>query len=349
MKRTLRSKGFTLIELLVVIAIIAILAAMLFPVFARARESARKIQCLANVKNIAVAIQLYLADYSDTLPPKEHRQEVLDYFMAGPGGGTWDECELGSLESANPYLKWPVVLDEYVKNRDVWRCPSGRIVQGARFILPGPDWLGHLKATEGLWYLTNDVQFGPCWGSWPVGWGGDVTDSALQGRLATPWLESAPVAQGVFQQGYAYNSDRAQLKMAAVNDAASFVAVADGGVMPEWIHLGLLMAPELCMLACSNWVCSWVDWQNCAEWAADCGLYYFAPADGSFLKSPDLRRPYAHHLGGNNVGFLDGHAAWMNGEAILAAVKAGKLEGVDAFPTSDCGFAQMYPGVPTLY
>ncbi len=53
-----RSQGFTLIELLVVIAIIAILAAMLFPVFARARESARKIQCLSNVKNIAMAVQI---------------------------------------------------------------------------------------------------------------------------------------------------------------------------------------------------------------------------------------------------------------------------------------------------
>jgi len=51
-----RRRGFTLIELLVVIAIIGILAAMLFPVFARARESARKVQCLANVKNLALAM-----------------------------------------------------------------------------------------------------------------------------------------------------------------------------------------------------------------------------------------------------------------------------------------------------
>src|SRR5512137_1788828 len=63
-----RTRGFTLIELLVVIAIIAILAAMLFPVFARARESARKIQCLSNVKNIAMAFQMYLQDY-DRFPP----------------------------------------------------------------------------------------------------------------------------------------------------------------------------------------------------------------------------------------------------------------------------------------
>jgi len=78
---TRRRSGFTLIELLVVIAIMAILAAMLFPVFARARESARKIQCLSNVRNIATAVQMYLSDY-DRFPPTEHRQEVLDAVKA---------------------------------------------------------------------------------------------------------------------------------------------------------------------------------------------------------------------------------------------------------------------------
>jgi prepilin-type N-terminal cleavage/methylation domain-containing protein len=144
--------GFTLIELLVVIAIIGILAAMVFPVFARARESARKAVCLSNVKNIALAIQMYLADNNDTLPPGEHRQEVLDYWAAGPGGGT-DVCgvETDYLPTygwwTNPYVKWPVVLDEYVKNRDVWRCPSARVEVGAIYIIPGPDWLGHVQAT----------------------------------------------------------------------------------------------------------------------------------------------------------------------------------------------------------
>ena len=61
----LRRRGFTLIELLVVIAIIGILAAMVFPVFARARESARKAVCLSNVKNIALAIQMYLEGIRD--------------------------------------------------------------------------------------------------------------------------------------------------------------------------------------------------------------------------------------------------------------------------------------------
>src|SRR5512135_3083464 len=79
------SRGFTLIELLVVIAIIGILAAMLFPVFARARESARKVQCLANVKNIAMAVQIYLTDY-DRFPPA-HTDAACAHWIQTMGDG----------------------------------------------------------------------------------------------------------------------------------------------------------------------------------------------------------------------------------------------------------------------
>ncbi len=63
-----RKSGFTLIELLVVIAIIAILAAILFPVFAQAREKARQASCQSNVKNLAVAISMYAQDYDERMP-----------------------------------------------------------------------------------------------------------------------------------------------------------------------------------------------------------------------------------------------------------------------------------------
>jgi len=139
-----RLRGFTLIELLVVIAIIGILAAMVFPVFARARESARKAVCLSNVKNIALAVNMYLADNNDTFPPAEHRQEVFDFFMTQPGGGTECGDDVASYvpsqsNQANPYLRWPVVFDEYVKNRDVWRCPSAKLETSAGFIYGLPD------------------------------------------------------------------------------------------------------------------------------------------------------------------------------------------------------------------
>lgn len=64
----MQRRAFTLIELLVVIAILAIIAALLFPVFSNARESARTTRCLSNLRQIALALQLYLSDYSDTFP-----------------------------------------------------------------------------------------------------------------------------------------------------------------------------------------------------------------------------------------------------------------------------------------
>jgi len=88
-------KGFTLIELLVVIAIIAILAAILFPVFAKAREKARQSSCLSNVKQICTAVLMYAQDYDDRLP-----------FAYNYG------------------QYWYAVLQPYVKNDQIFICPS---------------------------------------------------------------------------------------------------------------------------------------------------------------------------------------------------------------------------------
>ena len=85
---------------------------------------------------------------------------------------------------ANPYLNEVVQLDEYVKNRDVWRCPSAKVQGGANFILPGPDWLGYLKTTEGQWGDGMPIEGPFCITAWPPGWGGDVTDSIFQQKVA---------------------------------------------------------------------------------------------------------------------------------------------------------------------
>ena len=104
-------KGFTLIELLVVIAIIAILAAILFPVFAQARDKARQSACLSNMKQIATAFQLYADDYDECFP-----------VTADPDSGVVP-AGWGLMTAKNDHaLK--VVLQPYCKNLNIFACPS---------------------------------------------------------------------------------------------------------------------------------------------------------------------------------------------------------------------------------
>jgi prepilin-type N-terminal cleavage/methylation domain-containing protein/prepilin-type processing-associated H-X9-DG protein len=98
-------KGFTLIELLVVIAIIAILAAILFPVFARAREKARQSSCLSNMKQIGLAFMQYVQDYDEMLP-----RHVFDL----DADGYWSE----------PDYSWRWALLPYIRNVQIFQCPS---------------------------------------------------------------------------------------------------------------------------------------------------------------------------------------------------------------------------------
>lgn len=98
MERSNRSKGFTLIELLVVVAIIAVLASILFPVFARARENARRASCMSNLKQIGLGVMMYVQDYDERYP--------LCYDNA-PNAGDWKDF-----------------TEPYVKSTQVFVCPS---------------------------------------------------------------------------------------------------------------------------------------------------------------------------------------------------------------------------------
>ena len=118
-------KGFTLIELLVVIAIIAILAAILFPVFAQAREKARATQCLSNVKQIGTALIMYTTDQDDTLPSTD--PNFLNFGADYTGGTFWFEGR--SAPASNPTLDasfttYVGCLMPYVKNTKLFVCPS---------------------------------------------------------------------------------------------------------------------------------------------------------------------------------------------------------------------------------
>jgi prepilin-type N-terminal cleavage/methylation domain-containing protein/prepilin-type processing-associated H-X9-DG protein len=100
-------KGFTLIELLVVIAIIAILAAILFPVFAQAREAARKTNCISNMKQLGTGIMMYAQDYDEMIVPNHAPYQAV-------------------ICTTTRWMEWWYLIQPYVKNWGVFVCPSAR-------------------------------------------------------------------------------------------------------------------------------------------------------------------------------------------------------------------------------
>ena len=147
-------RGFTLIELLVVIAIIAILAAILFPVFARARDKARQASCQSNMKQIALAAMMYVQDYDETFPAFYH------YWTPG--------------DSSTRYIGYYDAFAPYTMNEQIYICPSGRFTYDY--------WRRGLPNPEGFYGVTQISSYGVVvhhshiahlgTGMWLGGWGG---------------------------------------------------------------------------------------------------------------------------------------------------------------------------------
>jgi len=153
-----KNRGFTLIELLVVIAIIAILAAILFPVFSRAREQANKTACLSNMKQIGMAVQMYCQDWDGRYP-----------FIGCLG------CNATGPDANNPLCTPQAKIYPYAKNTGVYDCPSADMFK--LVLVEG----GCARSRSGGW------PFPPDWVgiSIDIGWNNKM-DGQLMAQMPTP-------------------------------------------------------------------------------------------------------------------------------------------------------------------
>jgi len=137
----MRRNAFTLIELLVVIAIIAILAAILMPVFAKAREKARQASCTSNMKQIALAFAIYAQDYDGAY--------VVRYMDDHNPNGGWSR------------RNWNVIILPYTKNSQIFRCPSSRItsISYAMSCDKNWNWKGYKYQNTDATLREPEIQF----------------------------------------------------------------------------------------------------------------------------------------------------------------------------------------------
>jgi len=272
-------KGFTLIELLVVIAIIAILAAILFPVFAQARRKARTAACLANLKQLQLALLMYSDDYDETFPPVK-----LSYLTENGEhlGG------VGTTSTNPPWLLedngWGLALVPYVKSIGEFSDPglaTAKVYEGWYNV----DWNAYNDHTAGLpaagvlpdcWYWLVFMPYGMAldWGN-PAD--GDVSYS-------NPWLVCVWTAAGM--------PDPANTFM--LMDAMNYASWAIGS---SWVQL----YPGLGDMMLSGFGTT-VGWD----------VYY----KGGDMFASDLIR---HGGMGLNATYADGHAKWASPKQLSGA------------------------------
>lgn len=143
-----RNKGFTLIELLVVIAIISILASILFPVFARTRENARRSSCMSNLKQIGLGVMQYTQDYDERYPRTWNTLVPPLTDRSVPGGRFIVEGTTSGTNYSGYYPTWMDFIFPYVKSVQVFVCPSVNINPNN----PSYGYSGVIGGRQAQWY-----------------------------------------------------------------------------------------------------------------------------------------------------------------------------------------------------
>jgi prepilin-type N-terminal cleavage/methylation domain-containing protein/prepilin-type processing-associated H-X9-DG protein len=293
MKVTRLQKGFTLIELLVVIAIIAILAAILFPVFAQARESARTISCLSNQKQIGTAVIMYLQDYDEKYPWAAIN--LNDCAASGrPAGCGYPEYNRRDMPWVNLRVTawgWDKLIYPYVKNIQAYKCPSAS---------DGDDLFGNTDESDsGNQWRTGAIQL-----AINRRIAGGVNDALYNAGRIRPQADlSFPASTILVVESSASSSTGANMDEKngwgwadghghlLNNYPDGFARPQDTGNDANDLPANHARRNELCnSIPHANHRMDYADWSGVAA-------------------------PLRRHKNGANYVFADGHAKWFNGDA----------------------------------
>jgi len=291
----------------VVIAIIAILAAILFPVFAQARDKARQASCLANEKQLSLAVLMYVQDYDEMMPPVENCYNSTTNAMAGEDGGIYAPwCAADDnhawVETVSPYIK-----NQFYGNATVWLCPS-------------------LESTFGTNVQGNDISK---WGTYTGGYQQYFVNYGMNKDYLQPDRDCSPT--NAMQQTpaasvpYGVPATLAQIEapgstvlIAETKPAGVCAGAATGAIQvtnfvnaPASGSLPPVPGTGATMHACSNGNDPWFNigsdgWGSDSEY--DSPQWPLCNKGGD--TSTNLFDP--RHLGGGNVALADGHVKWFS-------------------------------------
>ena len=272
-KRTV-SRGFTLIELLVVIAIIAILAAILFPVFASAREKARAIVCASNAKQIGLAAHMYAQDYDETW---------VDYSIGSCDDSVSSPYGFGAAPGSCGLIDWQEVLQPYLKNKQVFVCPDGDygdLYYEAWFNGQAPDPSNTDAACPGCGrtsWVWNGIQPGAA--NWP------------DAQKVDPTFDPTTKSGYVLTADDSAYFDGDSIPMAAIQNPAGSIWLAEG----DWTDIGTDSSTDYgwAVENGKSTTCGWT-----------CGQANKQQRLGYYVRE--------HHQGGFNAIFGDSHVKFLH-------------------------------------
>jgi len=280
----MRSRGFTLIELLVVIAIIAILASILFPVFAQAREKARATSCLSNMKQISLGVLQYVQDYDEVMVIAHNcsasPEPTVTWFCSGNGDARldWDEAVL-------PYVKSPLS-----GGASVFLCPD-------------------LEQDFYNQWSSKPTNGGVKWSQMFVTYG--FNKDYLQPNRACGTSDLLPTANARWGLPVGIGDIEAPASTVLITDTKPAVIIS-GGSAGAFYPSNLAFSPAA--LGPNTKICGLDGWGF--DSALESGPDGIGGPTGTPSTSTGSFAP--RHSGGGNVGFCDGHVKWLSPGALSA-------------------------------